>query len=309
MKTFYSSKEAKGKIKKPVVALGNFDGVHLAHQKMFELTRKLANKIHGIPSVYTFHPSPVKVLSPDSSPPLISTISQKIELIKKCKMKGLILEPFSIEFARLTPEAFFETILCDRLQIAGAVAGYDFTFGTKRSGTAETLEKLCRQKNIPCKILDAHLLGETLISSTQIRQLIHQGDIEKANSLLGHRFELIGTVVHGEKVGKTIGFPTVNTLIENELFPPVGVYATHVRFGLRTYLSVTNIGYRPTFGGKKLTVETHLLNFKKRIYGKKIRIEFIKKIRDEKKFSSPQDLAKQIVSDIAKADKIFKNEK
>lgn len=309
MKIFYSSKEAKGKIKKPVVALGNFDGVHLAHQKMFDLTRKLANKLHGNPTVYTFYPNPVKVLSPTSSPPLISTVSQKIELIKKYKMKGLILEPFSIEFARLTPEIFFQMILCDRLQIAGVVAGYDFTFGTKRSGTAETLEKLCKEKKIPYKILDAHLLGETLISSTQIRLLIHQGDIEKANCLLGHRFELVGKVVHGEKVGKTIGFPTVNTAIENELLPSIGVYATCVRFGLRTYLSVTNIGYRPTFGGKKLNVETHLLNFRKKIYGKKIRIEFIKKIRDEKKFSTPQDLIKQITSDITEANKIFKNEK
>ncbi|MFO1520285.1 MAG: bifunctional riboflavin kinase/FAD synthetase [bacterium] len=306
MKIFHGSKEAKGKLKKPVVALGNFDGIHLAHRKMFALTHSLAKEVKGTPAVYTFDPHPVKFLSPETAPPLITTLDQKIELIAKNKMKALILEPFSAAFAKLSPEAFFTDILCKQLSVAGVVAGYDFTFGAKRTGTVETLEKLCRDHRVACRILDAFLLGNSLVSSSQVRNLIRQGMVERARDLLGHRFEIVGTVMHGEGIGASLGFPTANILVENELLPATGVYATQVRLGLRRYLSVTNIGYRPTFGGRRLTVETHLIGFKKKIYGQKIRLKFDKRIREEMAFATPEDLIHQIRRDVEEAKKILK---
>jgi len=305
MKLFHSSQDAHGRLKNPVVALGNFDGVHRTHQKMFDLTVQLAREKKGLACVYTFDPHPVKILSPESAPPLINTLPQKIELIEKFKIKGLILEPFSPAFSKLSPEAFFEEVLVRRLGAKGIVAGYDFTFGAKRAGTVETLERLCFKHDVSCRILDAYLLGNTLVSSTQIRNLIHAGLVERATEMLGRPFEILGTVIRGEGVGASIGFPTVNLLVENELIPATGVYASQVKIGRRHYFSVTNIGYRPTFGGKRLTVETHLLHFKKNIYGRKIRLEFLAKIREERMFASVGELVQQIRKDIESAKKGF----
>jgi len=289
-----------------VVALGNFDGIHLAHQKLFEITRKLAKQLKGTPCVYTFVPHPVKMLSPQSAPSLICTPKQKIKLIEQSKIKVLILEPFVPDFAHLSPEDFLEKILLKKIGAAGIVAGYDFTFGAKRTGNTEILEKFCKSENIPCKILEAQLLKETLISSSQIRSMIQKGLVERAIELLGRPFEMIGTVVKGEGIGLSLGFPTANLLPENELIPSTGIYATQVKLGLNTYPSVTNIGFRPTFGGKKLTIETHLLRFKKKIYGKTMCVRFFKKIREERPFSSAQELTEQIKKDVEIAKKILK---
>lgn len=309
MKIYQSSQEAKGKIKKAVVALGNFDGVHLAHQKLFDVTQKLARSLKGKACVYTFFPHPVKVLSPLSAPLLITTLQQKIKILEKSKIAFLILEPFISDFAHLSPEEFFEKILLQKLNIAGIVVGYDFTFGAKRGGNAELLFKLCKQRNIPCKIVEAQHKQNTLISSSQIRHFVRSGEVAQAQELLGRPFELSGEVVKGEGVGKSLGFPTANILVENELIPGNGVYATYAKIGLRNYPSLTNIGFRPTFGGKRLSIETHLLKFKKNIYGKKIRIQFLKKMRDEVHFSSVPELITQIQQDVAAAHKIFRRKK
>ncbi len=307
MKVFQSSNEAKAKLKKPIIILGNFDGVHLAHQKLFELAAKLAKQIRGKTCVYTFYPHPVKVLSPHAAPLLISTLKQKIKLFDKLKIKQLVLEPFVASFASLSPEDFFEKILIQRLHAAGVVAGYDFTFGAKRAGNTDLLLRLCEKRGIPCKILEAQHHQNTLISSSQIRNFIRSGDIPQAEELLGRPFEIIGKVVKGEGIGKTLGFPTANILAENELIPGNGVYATYTKIGLRKYPSLTNIGFRPTFGGKKLSIESHLLKFKRSIYGKDIRIQFLKKIRDEITFSSIQELVTQIQKDTQSARKIFRH--
>lgn len=306
MKVFQSSIEAKAKLKKPVIILGNFDGVHLAHQKLFELATQLAKQIRAKTCVYTFYPHPVKILSPHAAPLLISTLKQKIKLLAQFKIKQLVLEPFVPSFASLSPEDFFEKILIERLNAKGVVAGYDFTFGAKRSGNSDLLLRLCEKKGIPCKILEAQHHQNTLISSSQIRQFIRSGDIPQAGQLLGRPFEVIGKVVKGEGIGKTLGFPTANILAENELIPGNGVYATYTKIGLRKYPSLTNIGFRPTFGGKKLSIESHLLNFKRNIYGKDLRILFLKKIRDEIAFSSIQELVSQINKDIQSARKFFR---
>jgi len=306
MKLFHSSVEASRKIKRPVVALGNFDGVHLAHQKMLGLTQQMARKLKGTSCVYTFNPHPVKILSPDSAPHLITTLHQKLKLLAKLKMGAIILEPFNLQFAKLSPEEFIEKILIGRLGVAGIVVGYDFTFGAKRSGNPALLQKICAEKGIPCEVMEVFLLGQTLVSSTQVRQLIREGNVEKASFLLGRKFEIRGEVIHGEGLGKKLGFPTANLQVENELLPAHGVYATRLKLGLRWYEGVTNIGSRPTFGGNKLAIESHLFKFKKSIYGKKVRLQFIKKIRDEKFFSNGEALKEQIQKDIEVAQKIHR---
>lgn len=306
MRIFHSSQSVQGKIKRPVLALGNFDGIHLAHQKMFELTRKLAKDLKTSPAVYTFDPHPVKILSPASTPPLIGTLRQKIKWIRKNKMKALILEPFDKHFAQLNPEEFFEQILVKTLKAKGLVVGYDFTFGKARSGNLEKLEKLCQKHGILLKVLPAFHFKNTLVSSTQIRHFILNGKILEANLLLGRPFTIQSTVVRGQGIGRTLNFPTANLLVGNELLPLSGVYATFAKIGLRRYRSVTNIGWRPTFHGNRLTIETHILNLKKNLYGKKLALSFIGRIRDEKKFSSPEELVKQIHEDIELAKKTFK---
>ncbi|MBL7686016.1 MAG: bifunctional riboflavin kinase/FAD synthetase [Deltaproteobacteria bacterium] len=309
MKTFYGSKSASRKIKRPVVALGNFDGIHLAHQNMFRITVDLAKKLRGTPIAYSFDPHPVKVLSAQSAPALISTLEQKVEWMKRCQLKALILEPFSLAFAKYSPEDFFKEILIKRLKVSGVVAGYDFTFGAKRAGNSKILQELCEKHHITCQIMEVFLLKDTLVSSTQVRQLIREGNIERASDLLGRPFEVVGTVIHGEELGRKLGFPTANLLVENELIPPPGVYATQLKTKKSTsFLGLTNIGYRPTVGGKRLTIETHLLHFKQNIYGKKVRLRFLKKIREEKNFGSIDDLIYQIRQDILIAESFFKNQ-
>jgi riboflavin kinase/FMN adenylyltransferase len=307
MKTYYSSQKFPAMLKNPVVTLGNFDGVHRAHQKMLQMTRSLAKKKHGKSVVYTFNPHPVKVLAQASAPPMINTLEQKLELIEKTGIDVVVLEPFNLKFAHLEAKKWFEKIIVRNLHAAGVIAGYDFTFGTHRSGTAELLQELCRRHHIDCRILEAQLLNETLISSTQIRHWVAQGDMRHAADLLGRPFFIDGQVIQGMGRGKTLGIRTANLKVKNELLPQSGVYACFARVGKRTYPAVTNIGMNPTFGGQTLSIETHLLNFKKDVYDQELRVFFVEKIREEQTFSSPEELTRQIQSDIKAAQKILRH--
>jgi riboflavin kinase/FMN adenylyltransferase len=306
VKIFLSSKSFPKSIKNPIIALGNFDGVHLAHQKMFQMAGHQAKQLRGTTVAYTFDPHPVKVLSQSSAPAMINTLPQKLELLRGQKLQAVVVEPFDRKFAHLGAREWFEKIIRGRLHAAGVVAGYDFTFGVKRSGTVETLHQLCREFNLHCEILDAQTLGDTLISSSQIRHFISHGEMHRAAELLGQPYFIDGVVIQGVGRGKQIGIPTANLKVENELLPSRGVYACRVKVGLRSYDAVTNIGYNPTFGGESLSVETHLLRFHKKLYGKKLRLFFIKKIREEKPFASAEALVSQIKKDIHTAETLIK---
>ncbi len=215
---------------------------------MFGLAKKLARRLGGVSVAYTFHPHPVNILSPASAPPMITTLPQRLELIGVTGIDAVVVEPFDLKFAHLSAEEWVEKILMRNLRASGVVAGYDFTFGTHRSGTVETLEKLALTHGLVCQILEAQLLGETLISSTQIRNFIHQGEMEAAAALLGRPYFLDGEVIAGAGRGAQLGIRTANLKTENELIPAGGVYATKTRVGKRHYSSVTNIGIYPTFG-------------------------------------------------------------
>lgn len=305
MKVYRGSKSFPASAKRPVVALGNFDGVHLAHQKMFRLAVTLAKKLKGTALAYTFDPHPVKVLSRASAPAMINTLAQKLELLKKTGLQAVVIEKFQIQFAHLSPEAWFKKVILKKLHAAAVVVGYDFTFGAHRSGTVETMEKLCIDAGLACQVLEAQLLGETLISSSRIRDFVSKGEVDIAAKLLGRTFFIDGTVIQGAGRGASLGIRTANIKTENELIPMGGVYACQVELGKRRYPAVTNIGLNPTFGGRTLSIEAHLLGFHRNIYGKKLRLHFIQRIRDERSFDTVESLVSQIHKDIDRAKKIL----
>lgn len=305
MKVYRGSKSFPASAKRPIVALGNFDGVHLAHQKMFKLALARAHKLKGTAVAYTFDPHPVKVLAQASAPAMINTLAQKLELLEKTGVDAAVVEKFEPRFAHLSAEDWFRKVLVKNLHAAGVVVGYDFTFGSHRSGTVETMEKLCAAAGLDCQVLEAQLLGETLISSSRIRAFVGKGEVEVAARLLGRPFFLDGTVIQGAGRGASLGIRTANLKTDNELIPLGGVYACWAELGKKRYPAVTNIGLNPTFGGRTLSIEAHLLGFHRDIYGKELRLHFLKRIRDERSFETVEALVAQIHRDIETAKKFL----
>lgn len=305
MKVYRGSSTFPASLKKAVVALGNFDGVHQAHRKMFQVAIREAKRIGGKAVAYTFHPHPVQVLSQVAAPRMINTLEQRLELMAETGLDAAVVEPFDLKFAHLGAEEWFRKILLKRLHAAGVVVGYDFTFGSRRSGTVEVLERLCAEAGIFCKVLEAQLEGEGLISSTQIRNFVAKGEVEHAAALLGRWFFVEGSVVRGAGRGAGLGFPTANIKSANELKPAPGVYACYAEVNGKRYRAVANLGQNPTFGGSALSLEAHLLNFKGNLYGKKLRLHFVKRLRQERSFASAEELVQQIRLDIRQAEKLF----
>ncbi len=288
-------------LKLPVLTMGNFDGVHLGHQRIFKEVVSRAKKIKGTSVVYTYSPHPVKIMAPKVAPKLLQTEGQKLAMIESLGLDVAVIETFTPEFAKLTAKEFFDEIVLKRICPKLIVIGYDFTFGVHRSGTVETLEKMAAKKGVEIVILDAMFLGETLLSSTQVRSYIAEGKMEEANLMLGRPYSLIGTVVKGRGIGGKIGYHTANMAVENELIPMTGVYVT----GTFGQMSVTNIGYNPTFGGTTLTVETHIPGFSGDLNGKPMEVLFYKRIRGEKVFKDQDALKKQIDLDVVEARKFY----
>lgn len=284
-----------------VVTLGVFDGVHRGHEQLFQRVLRDAKKRNLMAVAYTFHPHPARVLVPEACPPMITTLEQKLELMSKTGLQATIVEPFTRTYAHQSPEAFFKNILVKRLHAREVVVGYDFTFGVHRSGTLTQLKKLAEASGIRVHIVPPYLWKETIISSTQIRQRLASGQLERAEPLLGRPYFMEGKVMQGRGIGGQLGIHTANLRSENDLILPTGVYVTLTRVMGKSYHSVTNIGPNPTFGTNPLSIETHLLHFDRSIRGKVLRVEFLKKIREEISFPSPKELAVQIHHDIAVA--------
>lgn len=284
--------------------MGNYDGVHVGHRSILHTLVKESKKRKLASVVYTFDPHPVKILAPHLAPPLINTQIQKIELLASCGIDAVIVEKFDRRFSSLSPEIFFQKIIRERLNGRYIIVGTDFTFGKKREGNSETLEHLCFKNNIDIMIMKPQMAGDTLVSSTVVRKYLLEGDVTHASRLLGRLFFLNGQVVHGKKRGHQLGIPTANLKTANELMPAEGVYATKARIGKKIYGSVTNIGTNPTFGNRQKSIETHLLGVDRKIYGRNVRLHFVKRLRDEKKFKDPQTLVLQIKKDIEQAKRI-----
>ncbi|WP_319542530.1 bifunctional riboflavin kinase/FAD synthetase [uncultured Pseudodesulfovibrio sp.] len=281
------------------VTIGNFDGVHKGHQKLIELSCSRA-KARGLTSVVvTFDPHPLRVLRSDKTPPFITLTEQKLELISQHGPQVCLLLEFTMEMAKLSPEDFVKKYLVDGLGMKEMIIGYDYHLGKARAGNFETLSKLGEKYDFTVDRLDPVSIDNAVVSSTRIRDLVQAGTVWPVRSLLGRFYQIKGEVVHGmNRGGKLLGFPTANLKLVDELFPKPGVYAVWVEVNKEVYMGVANIGKNPTFGNDVLSVEAHILDFSGDIYGADIRVHFVQRIRDEKKFNGIEELKDRIAKDV-----------
>ncbi|OPY59087.1 MAG: Riboflavin biosynthesis protein RibF [Pelotomaculum sp. PtaU1.Bin035] len=289
----------KYKHSKLVVGLGNFDGMHVGHKILISEVVALAKEINGTPAVFTFYPHPLAVLYPDNCPPLLLSQEAKQRFMARLGVEVLLLVPFNLEFARLSPENFIKTIIHEELGAGGVVVGYNYTFGHHGTGTPDLLKKQASMYYYQLRVVSQVMVGRQVVSSSLIRELLTEGKVTEAAIFLGYYPFIEGQVVAGEKRGGTIGFPTANLDIDQSLLVPAnGVYSVKVYFDCETYLGVANVGFKPTFQGKIRNVEVHLLDFCQDLYGKDIKVNFVRRLREEKRFMSSSDLVKQIEQDI-----------
>ena len=309
MKVFNHLDQIIEPFKHAVITIGNFDGVHIGHQALFHEAIEKAEAIGGTSVAMTFEPHPLRVMKKNNHPPLITLYEQKSELIERTGIDVLICVPFTLEFAAQTAEEFVRDLLVRKIGIKAIVVGQDYSFGKNREGDLDLLKSYGPEYGfeviVAGWIKSARALADR-ISSTKIRQLVMDGRMERAEKMLGRNYQIRGKVVAGrDRGGKLLGIPTANINLHDELCPKTGIYAVTVECGGNQHRGVANIGYSPTFKDHEFTVEVHILDFSANIYDKQIRVNFIKRIRDEIKFSNISELIDQIKLDIAAAHKIL----
>jgi len=290
-----------------VIAIGNFDGIHLGHQRLLEYCIALAKESGAVATALTFEPPPLKVLRPESAPPRISTNEQRLEWFGALGVGAAVVLPFTRELSQLSPEDFVGEILVRQLQVRAVVVGDNFRFGHRQAGNVKLLRELGMRDGFDVIVHEPVVVDGEIVSSTVIRKLISEGEVTRAARMLGRAFALTGEVVAGTGTGRKFTFPTLNLRPEQELLPAKGVYITRtvLEGEPSSHRSVTNVGMRPTFNGTGLTVETHLLDYSGNFAPKRIEVRFWKKLREEKKFGGPEELKAQIAKDIARANEFF----
>lgn len=289
-----------------MLALGNFDGLHRGHIKILERVKRRAGERGATSVVMTFDPHPPRVVRPDKAPPLIMTIAQRLEAIEEAGLQGSAVVRFTPEMSQWDPETFVRTVLVEWLHVAEVWVGANFLFGRERAGTFTLLRSLGARYGFRAEKIDPVRYKEFVVSSTRIRRLVAEGRVDEAGALLGHAFEIDGVVVEGVRRGRTIGFPTANLRSDNELIPPLGVYATTARIDGIIHPSITNIGMRPTFGDVDApVVETHVLGIDRDLYGQRVRLGFVQRLRDERPFDGVEALVAQIRADTERARALF----
>jgi riboflavin kinase/FMN adenylyltransferase len=290
-----------------VLAIGNFDGIHLGHQAILRAVTQRAAESGAVGTALTFDPPPRKVLKPESAPQRLSTNEQRMEWFGVGGLEAAVVMPFTLELARLSPEDFVQEILVRDLHVRAVLVGENFRFGHRQTGDVKLLRELGMRHGFEVVVVPPVVYRGEIVSSTAIRRAISAGDVTHAACLLGRPFVLTGEVVSGTGTGRRFTFPTLNLVPEQELLPARGVYVTRTLLEgeTRSRRSVTNIGMRPTFNGSALSVETHLLDYSGEVPGKRIELRFWKHLRDEKKFSGADELRMQIAKDIATADRFF----
>ncbi len=291
-----------------VVTIGNFDGIHLAHQGLLRKVAAEAAERKCSSVVLTFEPHPQKVLHPERRPfYLLTTLQEKLRLIEGLGIDAVILIDFTPEFAKTTADVFVQEILWGKLRLEKLFIGHDTAFGNRKTGNEMFLRSMGDKLGFAVEAIEGVQVEGILVSSTSVRHALLEGDVRKAMKLLGRPYNLSGTVVKGFRRGSEIGVPTANIASEKELIPAQGVYAVTAEMGGRRHAGVLNIGYSPTFGDNQLTVEVHLLDFpREELYDKPIEVFFIDRIRDEVKFESPKELVRQIERDIERARELLK---
>lgn len=290
-----SSKSASQGI---VLTFGVFDGVHIAHQIVISrvVDRAKALGIEGV--VVSFEPHPALPIL-GKSPPVLTTVAKKIELLESLGIDRVVVEDFSKQFSQLLPEEFARDVLVGKFRAREVIVGYDCAFGKDRAGDGWLLRELGEKYGFAVDIVEPYKLNGTVVSSTRIRTAILEGDLELARKLLGRPYSLSGPVVQGKGIGRKIGHATANLQLQEQLLPPPGVYAVKARVDGQYLDGALNMGEQPTFGGKEFRAEVHLLDFERTLYGQSVEVFFINKIRDVKAFGSPEELADQIKRDEA----------
>jgi len=303
VKVYFGLEEFKNR-KNIVATIGTFDGVHIGHKKLLQNLVKHSKKCDGESLLLTFYPHPRMVLFPDNNDlKLLNSQEEKIELLDKVGIDHLIIHPFTREFSRLTSTEFVRDILVNSIGIQKLVIGYDHHFGRNREGSYHSLSELAELYNFELNEVSAEEIDDINISSTKIRSALQEGNIETANEYLSYNYQISGDIIKGDQLGRTIGFPTANIRVNEhfKLIPKNGVYAVNVQLKQGPLFGMLNIGTRPTVNNSnETTIEVHIFDFEENIYGQHMRIEFVKRIRDEKKFSNKEELAAQLELDKSK---------
>ena len=290
----------------PVLAVGNFDGLHRGHMKIIDRVRRRAGERGGTPAAMTLDPHPPRVLRPDKAPALLMTKAQKLEALARAGMQGIAVVRFTRELSLWEPEAFVRTVLVDWLHVAEVWVGANFLFGHDRTGTFSVLRSLGARYGFRAEKIDPVRYKDFVVSSTRIRRLVSEGRVDEAGALLGHHYFIDGMVTRGAGRGRELGFPTANLATDNELLPPSGVYATTATVLGVVHPAITNIGLRPTFGdADRLMIETHIFDYREDLYDSSLRLAFVQRMRDERAFADVDALRAQIEADCRSARRLF----
>ena len=303
MKLIEKIEDIEAPFEKAVITIGNFDGVHIGHQALFHEVIEMADAMGGTSVAMTFEPHPIRVLKQNGQPPLITLYEQKVELIARSGIDVLVIVPFTHEFARISANDYITELLIKRIGMQAIVVGRDYTFGSNREGNLSLLQRLSQELGFEMVVVDwiqsPKNRGQRT-SSTRIRELVMAGKVAEAQKMLGRHYQIRGIVESGRnRGGRLLGFPTANIVLHDELCPKTGVYAVTVECQGKKFKGVANIGYSPTFDDLQFTVEVHILDFDANIYGEKIRVNFVKRIREEIKFSGIDQLSEQIRDDVS----------
>ena len=308
MKVYHSIEEFPSEIN-TIITIGTFDGVHKGHKQVIKKLNNIAKKQGFESVVLTLYPHPRHVLYPDDQQlKLLNTIDEKIEELKKSGLQHFVVHEFTKEFSRTKSVNFIRDLLVNKLKMKHMVVGYNHHFGRNREGSYNDLKELAELYNFELEKIPPQNEGDVTISSTKVRELLLAGDVEKAATYLGYSYPINGKVVKGNARGRTIGFPTANILVENKwkLIPPDGVYAVKVKLDVKQFYGMLNMGKRPTLSNNEYRIEVHIFDFSADIYDADIKVEFIKRIREEKQFENLELLKKQLQIDENNCKKFFR---
>jgi riboflavin kinase/FMN adenylyltransferase len=307
MKVVYSLDELPHGLPSPVATIGNFDGIHLGHQALMRHLVQRTQAPGGTPAIVTFHPHPLQVLAPNNAPRQIQTLAQKVATLQSLGIELVVVIPFDRNFAEIKARDFAVSVLWEKLELSEIYVGPNFAFGHRREGSFSLLREIGEEKGFFVgKIPQVQFRGSR-VSSTAVRQALMSGQVALARRLLGRPYAMDGIIVHGAARGAGLRIPTANLQTANELIPRSGVYVTYLTIEGSRYQSVTNVGFRPTIAEEDpvLTIETHLLDQNRDLYGAQVRVEYLLRLRDERKFPGPETLVAQIRRDIARARRFF----
>lgn len=297
-----------GDVRRAVLSVGNFDGMHLGHQKILRAVVERAQAAGALAGVVTFDPHPLKVLRPAQAPPLVETLEQRLANFQTLGLDAALVLHFDAALARSSPEEFAGGILANRLRASALLVGQNFRFGYRQAGDVARLQRIGGEFGFAVEIIAPVIVGGEVVSSSAVRRAVTEGRVAEAARLLGRPFALIGKIERGAGRGSTIVVPTLNLATEQELLPRTGVYATETQAAGRLFRSATNVGFRPTFDGEgsRISIESHLFDFNARLVEGPLEVRFWERLREERKFGGPEELRAQIAADLEQARELFR---